>query len=137
MSTSAKNMVRGLYSSDFLNDPSVLNKFLHKDAELYWNASTGFSKLTTADISKMSTEMGRSFISLRPSITHTFQEDQQVCIRVTYYVKTIENPDEEVAIIHFMAIWELKEGKLYRGYQISQPSDDDPANVDAHSRIKS
>ena len=49
----------------------------------------------------------------------------------------IENPDEEVSTIHFMAIWELKEGKLYRGYQISQPSDEDPLNTDAYSRIKS
>lgn len=137
MSTSAKKMVRDLYASDFLNDPSVLTKYLHKDAQLFWNASTGFSKLTTADISKMSTEMGRSFISLRPSITHVLEDKEQVCIRVTYYVKTIENPDEEVAIIHFMAIWELKDGKLYKGYQISQPSDDDPSNIDAHSRIKS
>lgn len=137
MSTSAKKMVRGLYNSDFLNDPSVLNKYLHKDARLMWNASTGFSKLTMADISKMSTEMGKSFISLRPSITHILEDKDQVCIRVTYYVKTIENPDEEVAIIHFMAIWELKDGKLYKGYQISQPSDDDPLNIDAHSRIKS
>lgn len=137
MSKSAKDLVKGLYTSDFLNEPSILEEYLHKDAELYWNASTGFSKLTYPDIAKMSTDMSRSFISLRPSITHVLEDGDQVCIRFTYYVQTIENPDEEVAIIHFMAIWELKEGKLYKGYQISQPSDDDPGNVDAHSRIKS
>lgn len=137
MSRTAKQMVRGLYTSDFMNDPSVMKKFLHDEAELYWNASTGFSKLTTADLSKMSTEMGRSFISLRASISHILEDGDQVSIRLTYYVKTIENPDEEVAIIHFIAIWELKDGKLFRGYQISQPSDDDPLNIDAHNRIKS
>ena len=137
MSKSAKDLVKGLYTSDFLNDPSVLEKYLHKDAELYWNASTGFSKLTYNDIARMSTDMGRSFISLRPSITHVLEDGDKVSIRFTYYVQTIENPGEEVAIIHFMAIWELKAGKLYKGYQISQPSDDDPTNVDAHSRIKS
>ncbi len=137
MSKSPKDLVKGLYTSDFLNDPAILEEYLHPDAELYWNASTGFSKLFYNDIAKMSTDMGRSFISLRPSITHVLEDGDQVCIRFTYYLQTIESPGEEVAIIHFMAIWELKEGKLYKGYQISQPSDDDPANVDAHSRIKS
>ena len=85
----------------------------------------------------MSSEMGKSFISLRCSISHLISEDDKVSARLTYYIKTVENPDEEVGIIHFMAIWELKDGLLYRGYQISQPSDDDPQNNDAHIRIKS
>ena len=136
MSKSAKDLVRGLYESDFFNDSSVLKKYLHKDAELYWNASTGFSKMTYKDISDMSSEMGKSFVSLRSSITHLMAEDNQVSIRLTYYIRTVENPEEEVGIIHFMAIWELKNGLLYKGYQISQPSDQDPQNLDAHIRIK-
>ena len=137
MSQSAKDLVRGLYESDFFNDSSILKKFLHQDAELYWNASTGFSKMTYDDLADMSSEMGKSFISLRCSISHLISEDDKVSARLTYYIKTVENPDEEVGIIHFMAIWELKDGLLYRGYQISQPSDDDPQNNDAHIRIKS
>lgn len=137
MSLTGKELVRGLYESDFFNDVSLLEKYLHPEAELYWNASTGFSKMTYSDIATMSSEMGRSFISLRPSVSHVLEDGNTVSIRLTYYVKTIENPDEEVGIIHFMAIWELKDGKLYKGFQISQPSDDDPQNIDAHSRIKS
>ena len=137
MSTSAKELLKGLYESDFFNDPTVLKKYLHQDAELYWNASTGFSKMTYDDISNMSKEMGKSFISLRSSISHIISEGNTASIRLTYYIKTVENPDEEVGIIHFMAMWELKDGLLYRGYQISQPSDEDPLNIDAHIRIKS
>ena len=137
MSKSPKDLVRGLYESDFFNDSSVLKKYLHSEAELYWNASTGFSKMTYSDIASMSSEMGKSFISLRSSVTHLIEEDNQVSIRLTYYIKTVENPEEEVGIIHFLAIWELKDGLLYRGYQIRQPSDEDPHNLDAHIRIKS
>ena len=137
MSKSAKQLLRGLYESDFFNDPNVLKQFLHEEAELYWNASTGFSKMTYNDLSDMSLEMGKSFISLRSSISHLIAEGDTASIRLTYYVKTVENPEEEVAIIHFLAIWELKDGLLYRGYQISQPSDEDPTNIDAHIRIKS
>ena len=137
MSTTAKELLKGLYESDFFNDPTVLKKYLHKEAELYWNASTGFSKMTYDDLSQMSKEMGKSFISLRSSVSHIVEEGDTASIRLTYYIKTVENPDEEVGIIHFMAIWELKDGLLYRGYQISQPSDEDPLNTDAHIRIKS
>ncbi|MAW95352.1 MULTISPECIES: nuclear transport factor 2 family protein [unclassified Leeuwenhoekiella] len=137
MSKSAKELLKGLYESDFFNDPTVLKKYLHKDAELYWNASTGFSKMTYDDLSVMSKEMGKSFISLRSSISHLIEEGDTGSIRLTYYIKTVENPEEEVGIIHFMAMWELKDGLLYRGYQISQPSDEDPLNIDAHIRIKS
>ncbi|MAZ29517.1 MAG: hypothetical protein CL868_20885 [Cytophagaceae bacterium] len=137
MSKSGKELVRDMYESDFFNDPTILQDYLHPEAELYWNASTGFSKMTYSDLDNMSKEMGRGLISLRPSVTHVLEDGDKVCIRLTYYLKTIENPDEEVSTIHFMAIWELKEGKLYRGYQISQPSDEDPLNTDAYSRIKS
>jgi hypothetical protein len=35
-------------------------------------------------------------------------------------VKTIENPREEMLLAHFFVIWEIKDDKLFRGYQISQ-----------------
>lgn len=136
MNISGKELVRGLYESDFLNDVSILSEYLHPQAELNWNASTGFSKMNYADIASMTEEMGKSFISLRPSISHVLEENGLVSIRLTYYMQTIENPFEDVAIIHFLAIWELKDGKLYKGYQMSLPSDEDPSNVDAYIRIK-
>lgn len=50
----------------------------------------------------------------------TVEEDHQIAIQFTYHVKTIENPDEEMPLAHFMAIWELKDNKLFKGVQISQ-----------------
>jgi hypothetical protein len=43
-----------------------------------------------------------------------------IAVRYSHYIKTIENPREEMLLAHFMVIWELKDDKLYRGYQISQ-----------------
>ena len=54
-----------------------------------------------------------------------------VTIRFTYYVRTIENPDEELPMAHFIAIWEVKDGKMYKGHQISQQADDSPENLDS------
>jgi hypothetical protein len=47
-------------------------------------------------------------------------EDNTVALRYAHYVKTIENPREEMLLAHFMVVWELKANKLYRGYQMSQ-----------------
>jgi len=42
-----------------------------------------------------------------------------------YFVRMIENPNEEVPVAHFMAIWEIKDNLMYRGYQMSQPAEED------------
>jgi hypothetical protein len=30
---------------------------------------------------------------------------------------------------HFIAIWEIKDGKMFKGYQISQAADETPENL--------
>ena len=40
--------------------------------------------------------------------------------RYSHFVKTFENPREEMLLAHFFVIWEIKDNKLYRGYQMSQ-----------------
>ena len=64
--------------------------------------------------------MNVSYESLRLETYKTIKEDQNVVIYFSYYVKTIENPEEELPFGHFMVIWELKENLLYKGSQISQ-----------------
>ena len=66
-------------------------------------------------------EISRTYDELRIEVSHVLEDDNFVTIRYKYYIRTIENPDEELGIAHFIAIWEIKDGKLYRGHQISQP----------------
>jgi len=44
--------------------------------------------------------------------------------RHTLFVNPIENPDSEVVLARFCSIWEVKNNKLYRGYEISQLADE-------------
>jgi hypothetical protein len=53
-------------------------------------------------------------------ISHIIAEDDLVSVRYSHYVKTIENPREEMLLAHFSTIWQIKDDKLYRGYQMSQ-----------------
>lgn len=126
-----KKCVKEFYTSDFYKNPDSLLKYLHPDSLLFWNSSAGFSKMNFEEIKEFSSELSRSFQSLRAEISHLLAEGDVVSIRFTYYVETKENPDEELPMAHFQAIWELKDGKLYRGHQMSQQADDSPENLNS------
>lgn len=129
MSDKAKDIVRSFYETDLIHNSEALSEYLHPEIELYWNSSFGFNKKGFEDIKTMFTEMGHSFESFRCEISHLISEKETVTVRYTYFAKTIENPDKEEAIAHFITIWELKEGKLYKGYQISQQGDSTPESM--------
>lgn len=131
MSTESKECVEKFYTSDFYRNPESIKEYLHPDAQLFWNSSAGFHKLSFEEICDMSKELTKSFDSLRADISHLLSDDNMVTIRFTYHVRTIENPEEELPMAHFIAIWELKNGKLFKGHQISQQADDSPENLDS------
>lgn len=131
MNIEPKQCVKNFYTSDFYKDPESLKDYLHPEATLYWNSSVGFSKMGYDDIVNLSRELSRTYVSLRTEISHLLEEKKTVAIRFTYYVKTIENPEEELPMAHFIAVWEMKDGKLYKGHQISQQADDSPENLNS------
>ena len=77
-------------------------------------------KLKHQDIIDLTTELGKAYVRSKARITHILEDGNTVSVRYSHYVKTIENPREEMLLAHFMVIWELKNNKLYRGYQMSQ-----------------
>lgn len=120
MGLKAKEVVEKFYQSNFYKDEDVLRSFLHPDVMLSWYGTTGLKKLNLAGIAEISKELAASYESLRAEIEKVVSEGNNVAIHFTYYVRTIENPDEEMPLAHFIAIWEIKDEKLYKGVQISQ-----------------
>lgn len=117
---SAKEIVLEFYKSDALLENETVSKLLHADVVLEWHSSKGFLKLKHQDIIDLTTEFGKAYVRSKARITHILEEGNTVAVRYSHYVKTIENPREEMLLAHFMVIWELKNNKLYRGYQMSQ-----------------
>ena len=117
---SAKEIVQEFYKSDALLENEIVSKLLHDDVVLEWHSSKGFLKLKRQEIIDLTTELGKAYIRSKARITHILEEVNTVAVRYSHYVKTIENPREEMLLAHFMVIWELKDNKLYRGYQMSQ-----------------
>ena len=136
MSSNAKEIVRNFYKTDILKDDTVLERFMHKDLVLIWNSADGLSIMHYDDLVDFFAEVRRSYNDLRIEVSHLLEDDNHITIRYKYYIRTMENPDEELGIAHFIAIWEVKDGKLYRGYQVSQPVTDKDDTTESYHRVK-
>lgn len=129
MSLTAKKLVESFYTSGLYQNAEGISDYLHPDVELFWNSSAGFNKMRFSDIRELSKELSTAYESLRAEVSHLLKDKDQVTIRFTYFVRTLENPEEEIPMAHFIAIWKIEDGKMLRGYQISQQADENPDNL--------
>jgi predicted SnoaL-like aldol condensation-catalyzing enzyme len=116
----AKDLVLDLYKNDVLLHRSEVEQLIHDDLIIEWNSSKGFVQMKKQDVLNLSEELNAAYVRSKMRITHIIEEGNMVSIRYSHFVKTIENPREEMLLAHFFVIWEAKDGKLYRGYQMSQ-----------------
>ena len=116
----AKAIVQEFYKSDVLLDAAKVKALLHPDVVLEWHSTKGFLKLHQSQIGELSTELSKAYLRSKSRISHIVADGNTVSVRYAHYVKTIENPREEMLLAHFMVVWEVKDDKLYRGYQMSQ-----------------
>lgn len=136
MSKTAKEVVKNFYQEDLLKDPTILERYFHPDLLLIWNSADGLSIMHYKELVDFFTEIRRTYNDIRVQISHLLEDGNHVTIRYKYYVRTIENPDEELGIAHFIAIWEIKDQQLYRGYQVSQPVTDKDDTNESYHKVK-
>ncbi|GHC51777.1 nuclear transport factor 2 family protein [Ulvibacter litoralis] len=133
---SAKDIIKDFYRSDILKDDSVLTTYFHPDLELIWNSNDGLTVMNRDDLASLFSEIRRTYDDIRAEVSHVLADENFVTIRYKYYIRTIENPDEELGIAHFIAIWEVKDGKIYRGHQVSQPATDKDDTNKSYHKVK-
>ena len=119
---SAKKIVQDFYKSDALIDAKVMSEFLHPEIVVEWNSTKGFLKMNYEEIIALTEQMSKAYVRSKARINPIVAEKDMVSLRFSHYVKTFENPREEMLLAHFFVIWEVKDGKLFRGYQMSQIS---------------
>ncbi|MFK5982712.1 MAG: nuclear transport factor 2 family protein [Flavobacteriaceae bacterium] len=136
MKTSPKELVKEFHQADILKDETVLDNYFHKDLELIWNSMDGLTIMLYDDLIAFFSEMRRTYHDLRIEISHLLEDDDYVTIRYKYYITTKENPDEELGISHFIGIWKIKDGKMYRGHLISQPVTDLDDTNESYHQVK-
>ena len=118
----SKKFVENFYKSDALTNSAAMETYMHPEVMLDWNSSKGFLQLRLGDLLKLADELGKAYERSKVRITHLVGDGSNVAVRYSHFVKTIENPREEMLLAHFIVIWELRDGLLYRGFQMSQPS---------------
>ncbi|TPG45408.1 nuclear transport factor 2 family protein [Flavobacterium pectinovorum] len=117
---SIKEFVQKFYKSDALIDSEIMKIYLHPDVKLDWNSTKGLIEMDYNSMLDMANELSRAYVRSKVRISHIIAEEDLVSIRYSHFVKTIENPREEMLLAHFSTIWQIKDDKLYRGYQMSQ-----------------
>ena len=135
MSNTTKTIVEKFYRWNATTDLELIKEVLHDEVELYWNSTKGFRKYGKAQIIDLITDIKKEYKSIRVEISHFLTEQDRAALRLTYYVEPFEAPEEEMPLVHFMAIWEIKDGKLFKGYEMSHLADEDPDNILSFSRL--
>lgn len=132
---SPKDIVREFYQSDLAKDDNIIDLF-HKNCELRWNSSKGYTQLDYQGIEHMIKGVQKSYLSFKFRISHLLQDNQTITARYTIYATPIERPEKEDALAHFISIWEVKDNKLYRGFEISQLADTSSDSLNSYAEIK-
>ena len=114
-----KDIVHEFYKSDVLLDRKTVSELLHPEVSMDWNSSQGFIQMNYDDFLSLTEQLAKAYVRSKIRISHILQEKNLVSIRFSHFVKTIENPREEMLMGNFFVIWEVKDGKLFRGYQMS------------------
>ncbi len=116
----AKELVTEYYRSGAYRDAKAMDRFIHDELVFQWHSSKGYLELEKDDLLALAAELGKSYSDSRVVITHMIAEGDAVSVRYTHYVNAFENPGEEMVLAHFMIIWEVKDGKLFKGFLMSQ-----------------
>ncbi len=117
---SVKKFIKDFYKSDALINGQLLATYLHDDIEFVWTSSTGKKTYTKSDLVALATEMSRAYVRSKVRISSLIKEKNQVTVFYSHYVKTIENPREDILLADFAVVWEIKDEKLVKGIQLSQ-----------------
>jgi len=118
-----KEVVQQFYSSDLANNTEAVELCFHKDCTLSWHSSKGFNVLDFNALKLVFEEVRKMYDTLRFETSHLLQDENTVTIRYTSYFTTVENPNEEMPLAHFTTIWEVKDDKIIKGFQMSQLAD--------------
>ncbi|WP_460218917.1 nuclear transport factor 2-like protein [Psychroserpens sp. MEBiC05023] len=132
---SPKEIVKAFYDSDLAKDSNVIDLF-HKECLLKWHSTQGYKQLDYNGLIEMLEGVQKSFHSFKYRLSHLLDDNGIITARYTIYVTSIERPEKEDPLAHFISIWETKNGKLFKGFEISQQVDNSSVSLNSFTEIK-
>ena len=115
-----KKFIQDFYKSEALINSKLLETYLHPDFIMEWNGHNGILKMNKKEWLDYTLASERTYIRFKAKIIHFLVDKDLVSINYSLYVRIVENPREELYLTDFMTIWEMKDDKFYRCYQMSR-----------------
>lgn len=107
-----------------LLDPEGVKDFLHPNMLIQWQSPRGYLELDANELVQFSKMISKQYSTLRLEVTHIVAEaEDKVAARYINFITTPDNPTIEKELSHSIAIWQLKDGKLYRGFVMTHQAD--------------
>ncbi len=119
MAATAKTIVRKFLNSDVFLNPDELRTYFSKDFTMSWHASSGHRSFNFDDYYRLCKFTSSSYTSVYTYIKTIIQEKEKVAAMFTVYVRTIENPGEEIPICYFISIFDISNGLITAIHQSS------------------
>lgn len=124
MSAAAKKIVQKFLDSDVFVNVEEFDYYIHKGLKMHWHASSGYREFNYDDYYRLCQSTAASYESMRSVVTHMISDKKEVAARFTVYVRTNENPREEIPVGYFISIFKLEDDKIIEVHQSSHPSQD-------------
>lgn len=112
MAISAKKLVLNFLNSDVFLIPEKLSNHFSKDFTMSWHASSGHRIFNYDDYYRLCKYTSSSYTHVRTDVSTMIKEKEKVAAMYTVYVKTIENPNEEIPVGYFISIFEVSNGLI-------------------------
>lgn len=117
----SNDIVEELYVKGGLRNKELLNKILHSDFVLNWDSSVGLKTMNKNDVLDMADELKANYQDFKINVVDTVSSNNKLVVRYTHQASTIENPSELFTIAKVIVIWDIENGQITKGYQISKP----------------
>ena len=124
MAAAAKKIVQKFLDSDVFVNVEEFDYYIHKDLKMHWHASSGYREFNYDDYYRLCQSTAASYESMRSEVSHMISDKKEVAARFTVYVRTNENPREEIPVGYFISIFKLEDDKIIEVHQSSHPSQD-------------
>ena len=115
-----KKFIKDFYKSEALINRELLEPYLHPEFQMEWNGHSGLLKMNKQDLLEYTQELEKTYIRFKARMSHILVDKDLVSVKFSLFVRIVENPREELYLTDFMTIWEIKDDKLYRCYQVSR-----------------
>jgi predicted ester cyclase len=124
MAAAAKKIVQKFLDSDVFVNVKEFDHYIHKNLKMHWHASSGYREFNYDDYYRLCQSTATSYESMRSEVSHMISDKKEVAARFTVYVRTNENPREEIPVGYFISIFKLEDDKIIEVHQTSHPSQD-------------